>query len=143
MRLNFINPRHLGWFISLMAPIVMTGHAHATSSIECSGINTDADVSILIGAGPVLNALEVSVGLNDRVISTYSDTKFEHGNIVQFQANEYELNVDLIDDQAAVLLASVRIIRYGGENDGSAEPFQIGYLAIDGEPVVGITCDGP
>lgn len=143
MRLNFINPHHLGWLIAIVAPLVITGHAHATSSIECSGINTDAEVSILIGAGPVLNALEVSVGLNERVISTYADTKFEHGNIVQFQANEYELNVDLIDDQAEVLLASVRMVRYDGENVGSAEPFQIGYLAIDGEPVVGITCDGP
>lgn len=129
--------RHLAWIIAFLA---ITSHAHATSNIGCTGIDADADVDILIGAGPVLNALEVTVGLDERVISTYSDTKFEHGNIVQFHANEHELSLDLMDDQAAVLLASVRILRYEDNENG---PFQIGYLRVNGAPPVGITCVGP
>lgn len=137
MKSNIITPRHLAWIIAFIA---MTGHAHATSNIGCTGIGSDADVNILIGAGPVLSALEVSVGLGERVISTYSDTKFEHGNIVQFHANEHELSLDLMDDQAEVLLASVRILRY---DDNENEPLQVGYLHVNGAQPVGITCVGP
>lgn len=137
MKRKTVMLRHLGWIIAFMA---MTAHAHATSNIGCTGIGSDADVDILIGAGPVLNALEVTVGLDERVISTYSDTKFEHGNIVQFHANEHELSLDLMDDQAAELLVSVRILRY---DDNENEPFQIGYLQVEGAPPVGITCGGP
>lgn len=137
MKRNIISPRYLAWVIALLA---MSGHAHATSNIGCSGIGSDADVNILFGAGPVLNALEVTVGLDEQIISTYSDTKFEHGNIVQFHANEHELSLDLMDDQAIELLASVRILRF---DDNENEPFQIGYLHVNGAPPVGITCVGP
>lgn len=129
--------RHLGWIIALIA---MTGHAQATFNIECTGIDSDAGVSILIGAGPVSNALEASVFLNKRYITTYTHINEEHGNIVQFYANKHELGLDLMDDQAEVLLASVRILRYA---DDENEPFQIGYLQIDGAPPVGVTCVGP
>lgn len=138
MKRNFVKLRYLAW---LVACIIPTGYAHATSNIECSG--TDADVSILIGAGPVLNALEASVALGDRYITTYPHQDGEHGNIVQFHANEYELSMDMMDDQAEELLASVRILKYIDKNDNDAEPFQIGYLRVSGSPPVGITCLGP
>ncbi len=132
--------RNAGWIIALMAA---TGQAHATSNIECTGVNSDAGVSILIGAGPVLNALEASVALNERYITTYKHQEGEHANIVQFKANEYEVQLDLMDDQAEVLLASVRILKFIDKNNDESEPYQIGYMHLNGSQAVGITCEGP
>lgn len=132
--------RHLVWFIAFMT---ISSHANATSNIECSGIDADADVSILLGAGPVLNALEASVSLDERYITTYTHQDAEHGNIVQFHANEDELSLDLMDDQAEELIASVRIVRHYDEANDESEPLQIGYLRVGNQIAVGITCVGP
>lgn len=122
---------------------ILTGHAHATSNLECTGIESDAGISILFGAGPVLNALEASVSLGERYITTYTHQDAEHASIAQFHANKNELSLDLMDEQAEVLIASVRILRYYDETNDKSEPLQIGYLRINGASPVGITCEGP
>lgn len=140
MKLKTIICRSL---IGVFALSATTNYANATSNIECTGIEADASASILIGAGPVLNALEASVSIGERYITTYTHIDAEHANIVQFLANKDELSLDLMDEQAEELIASVRILRYYDETNDKSEPLQIGYLHINGASPVGITCEGP
>jgi len=118
----------------------MTTPAQATSSIGCQGINSDAAVNILFGAGPLLNPLSVDVFFGDREISTQPRDGVEKAAILQFFANDNELTLELMDEQADQHLVTVRLLRL---LDGDAEPLQIGFLNIHGSGPVGITCDGP
>ena len=124
----------------LVSLAFMSKPGYATSSISCEGIGTDASVSILFGAGPMLNALEVDATLGDRAISTRERDGAEIAIILQFSADEKELNLELMDDQADQHLASIRLLRH---IDDDAEPVQIGLLSFTNSSPVGIICTGP
>lgn len=122
--------------------IFLLGTASATTNMECQGINSDASVSILFGAGPLLSALEVDVSLGGKVISTRGRDGAEAANILQFSADTKELRLDLMDDQAEQHLASIRLLRHldDEDNDGG---IQIGLLKFKQFSPVGVTCIGP
>ncbi|MGJ8529942.1 hypothetical protein [Maritalea sp.] len=126
--------------ILLVSLNVMPTSGYATSSIGCEGINSDAAVSILFGAGPMLNAIEVEASLGDRAISTRELDGAEKAYILQFSADQRQLSLELMDDQADQHLASVRLLRH---LDDETDYLQIGILSFNGSAPVAITCFGP
>jgi len=125
-------------FWSTLLVLLSAGQAFATSSLECSGIGTDAGVSILFGAGPMLNAIEADVFIDQRGISTRQYQDVERAAIMQFSADQNQLRLELMDDQADKHLATVHIVR---QIDGANEPVQVGILNIIGVQPVSIVCD--
>ncbi len=123
----------LAWGLATADP------AHAALSIGCTDMKSDSSVEILLGAGPVPNFLSVTVVLGDRRLTTVPDQPGEQVRIAQAYDDGEVVRVDLVDPQAQNKVAVIRIIRA----DDKAGPFQIGYVQIDGNPAVGITCEGP
>lgn len=118
----------------------ISGQAWATSSLFCSGIDTDVSAQILFGGGPILNALEATVGVAKTEITTRTDLTDQPAAIVQFKGNDDEIHLDLVDSQATIVLASLRVLRF---DNGVDEPLQIGYVKIAANPPAAIRCEGP
>ena len=114
--------------------------ALATSSLECSGVGADAGATVLFGAGPMLNAIDADVYLDDRFIATRPFDNAERAYILQFKGDDKSIYVELMDDQADKHLATLRVLRHMDE-DG--EPLQVGILHIKGKPPVSVNCEGP
>ena len=129
-------------FLSIVFAVlaIVPGTASATTNMECGGINSDAQVTILFGAGPLLAALEADVILGDEVISTREREGAEPAYILQFSANDRELLLELMDDQADQHLATIRLLRHLSDED---EGLQVGILRFKDAKPVGITCIGP
>ncbi len=129
--------------LSLAAGLVwgatLAGPAHATQSIGCTDMKSDSSVDILFGAGPIPNFLSVTVIVGDRRLTTVPGQPGEQVTIAQAYDDGEVVRVDLIDLQAQNKVAAIRIIRA----DDEAGPFQIGYVQIEGNVAVGITCEGP
>ncbi|MEO0544146.1 MAG: hypothetical protein AAFY99_10050 [Pseudomonadota bacterium] len=119
---------------------VATSPASATTTMFCDGIGSDVSVQILFGGGPILNALEATIGIGKTDITTRVDLTDQPATIVQFKGTEEEIQLDLVDSQATVVLASLRIVR---TDDGENEPVQVGYVAVLGNPPAAIECEGP
>ncbi len=128
----------LSFALALMAFI--PGTANATTNMECEGINSDAEVTILFGAWPLLAALEADVVLGDKVISTRGREGADAAYIVQFRADAKEMTLELVDDQADQHLATIRLLRHLSVED---EGLQVGILRFKDAKPVGITCIGP
>lgn len=114
--------------------------ASATTNMFCTGIDSDADIAILFGGGPVLNALEAEVFFAGKAVSTRGRDDAENAVIAQFSADRRQLRLELINDQADQLLATIRLLRHLDDN---GEPVQIGLLQFGNSKPVGITCEGP
>lgn len=113
--------------------------AHATQSITCTDMKFDSSVDILLGAGPVSNVLRVSVAIGERELTT--DASLPGEQVVKAQSfDDGEVfRIDLMDLQATKRIAAIRLLR--GEHDSA--PLQIGFVQIEDEPPVGISCVGP
>ncbi|WP_299474580.1 hypothetical protein [uncultured Roseibium sp.] len=120
--------------------LLLTSQANATHNMFCSGIDSDTDVTILFGAGPVLAPLEADIYFDGKAISTRDRENAEDATIVQFSADDEHLRMQLINDQADTLLATVRVLRHFNDDE---EPVQIGLLQFGASTPVGITCEGP
>jgi hypothetical protein len=123
--------------VFLTAPL--SNHAHATQSISCTDMKFDSGVDIVLGAGPVPNVLSVSVAVGERQLTTEPGLPGEQVAIAQSYDDGEVFRVDLIDLQATRLVAAIRLLR--GDHDSM--PLQIGFVQIEGEPPVGISCEGP
>ncbi len=113
--------------------------AHATQAIGCTDMKSDSSVEILLGAGPVPNFLSVTIVLGDRRLTTVPGQPGEQVAIAQAYDDGEVVRVDLVDLQAQTRVAAIRIIRA----DDKAGPFQTGYVQLEGDVAVGITCEGP
>ena len=107
----------------------------------CDGIGSDAEITVLFGAGPVLNIIDVSLSAGEHYISTQNREGATPAFIARDFADVETIKVDLMDDQASELLVSIRIVRSPYTDD--EEPFQIGYLQIGENRPLGVTCAGP
>ncbi|WP_420409288.1 hypothetical protein [Hoeflea sp.] len=117
----------------------LTGAAQATGSIACKDMKFDSSVEIVLGAGPVTNVISVTVSVGDRDVTTLPGFPGEPAAIAQAYDDGELFRIDLVDDQATRLLAEIRLLRA----DHDSMPLQIGYVRLEGEPPVGISCVGP
>lgn len=124
---------------ALVAGLTLSVPAKATVSIECSGLSSSAAVSLLLGAGPVPNFIQVSVAVGDRLLTTVAGQPGEQVTVAQAYDDGEIVRVDLVDLQATKQVAAIRILRA----DDKAGPFQIGYVQVDDDLPVAISCEGP
>ncbi|WP_394689434.1 hypothetical protein [Hoeflea sp.] len=122
-----------------MLAVPGTTPAHATQSITCTDMKSDSEVDILLGAGPVSNVLRVLIGVGERTLTTDANLPGEQVVVVQSFDDGEVFRIDLMDLQATKRIAAIRLLR--GEHDSA--PLQIGFVQIEGEPPVGISCTGP
>ncbi|MDP3527319.1 MAG: hypothetical protein Q8S27_22325 [Hoeflea sp.] len=123
--------------LMLLLPLALTGAAHATQSISCSDMKGDSGVDILLGAGPVPNVLAVSIALGGRLLTTEPTMPGEKMALAQAYDDGEIVRIDLMDDQVTRRVAIIRLVR-----SADAE-MQLGFVEVDGEPPVGVTCLGP
>jgi len=128
----------LGVGVLGMCVVGGAGPASATSAISCSAIDGGAGIDILFGAGPVPSVFAVTVSQQSRVLSTQGLPGTEPVSIARAFVDTETVKIDLLDDQAERLAASIRLLRSAGD-----EPLQIGYLKVENQPPVGVTCIGP
>lgn len=119
--------------------IALSVPAHATQSISCTDMKQDSSVDILLGAGPVPNVISVSISVAGRDLTTEPGLPGEKVSRVQSFDDGEVFRIDLVDLQATKRVAAIRLLR--GEHDSM--PLQIGFVQIEDEPPVGISCIGP
>lgn len=135
--------RHRYTVLTVIAAAILalpvTTPAHATQSITCTDMKFDSNIDILLGAGPVPNVLRVTIGIGERDLTT--DASLPGEQVVKAQSfDDGEVfRIDLMDLQATKRIAAIRLLR--GEHDSA--PLQIGFVQIEDEPPVGISCAGP
>ncbi|WP_305989477.1 hypothetical protein [Roseibium sp. MMSF_3544] len=117
---------------------LLASPASATSNMFCDGIDSGVEVNILFGAGPVLTIIDVTLSTETQYFSTQKRDGATPAWIARDFADDDMVKVDLIDDQASDLIASIRVVRSDDE-----EPYQIGYVQLTGSPTMGVTCVGP
>ena len=96
-------------------------------------------LGILLGAGPVSNVLSVTVDIGERHLTTVPGQPGEKAAIAQAFDDGEVFRIDLVDDQATKLMAIIRLIRA----DHDETPLQLGFVQIENDPPVGVSCVGP
>lgn len=127
----------LGW--GFLSTLVLVGPAQATQSISCLDMKSDSSVDILLGAGPVSKVLRVLIGVGERLLTTEPSLPGERVVIAQAFDDGEVFRIDLVDEQATKLVATIRLI-YA---DHDSLPLRIGFVRIGDDPAVGISCEGP
>lgn len=135
----FEKTRRLALLAMLAGGLTLAGPAHATGAIECGDPSSSTSVNILLGAGPVPNVLSVAIKAGGNRFTTVPGQPGEQLSIAQAYDDGEIVRIDLVDMQAQKRVAAVRILRA----DGEADPFQIGYVEINGHDPIGVTCEGP
>jgi hypothetical protein len=115
------------------------GAAQATVSITCSDMKSDSNLDIVLGAGPVPNVFSVQLSVGGREFTTEPALPGEPVSIAQAFDDGELFRIDLVDDQATRRVAVIRLLN--AEHD--AMPLRIGFLQIEDEPPVGVSCIGP
>ena len=118
---------------------VLAGPAHATVSISCADMKFDSSIDIVLGAGPVPNVFSVTVSAGGREFTTEPGLPGEPVSIAQAFDDGELFRIDLVDDQATRRVAAIRLLRA----DHDTMPLQLGFLQIEDEPPIGISCEGP
>ncbi|MEM5473024.1 hypothetical protein WNZ14_14925 [Hoeflea sp. AS60] len=113
--------------------------AHATVFISCTDMKFDSSLEIVLGAGPVPNVFSVSLSVGGREFTTGQGLPGEPLEIAQAYDDGEVFRIDLVDPQVTRRVAAIRLLR--GEHDEA--PLQIGFVQIEEEPPIGITCEGP
>ena len=121
------------------AALLLAGPAHATVSISCTDMKGDSSVDILLGAGPVSNVLSVTVDIGERHLTTVPGQPGEKAAIAQAFDDGEVFRIDLVDDQATKLMAMIRLLRA----DHDETPLQLGFVQIEDDAPVGVSCVGP
>ena len=125
----------LAWTLASM----VAGPAHATVSISCSDMKFDSSIDIVLGAGPVPNVFSVSLSVGGREFTTGPGLPGEPVAIAQAFDDGEVFRIDLVDDQATRRVAAIRLLRA----DHDTAPVQVGFVQIEDEPPIGISCVGP
>ncbi|MBU2484804.1 MAG: hypothetical protein KKG78_06935 [Alphaproteobacteria bacterium] len=118
---------------------MVAGPAHATVSISCSDMKFDSGIDIVLGAGPVPNVFSVSLSVGGREFTTVPGLPGEPVAIAQAFDDGEVFRIDLVDSQVTKRVAAIRLLRA----DHDTAPLQIGYVQIEDEPPIGISCVGP
>ncbi len=99
----------------------------------------DSSVHIVLGAGPVPNVLSVSIEMGDWELTTDPNLP---GDLV-VKAQDFDdgevFRIDLMDQQVTKRIAAIRLLRA----DHDTMPLQLGFIQIEDDPPVGISCIGP
>ena len=134
-------PAHLIRCLAAAAALTLplAGSAHATVAISCTDMKGDSGLDIVLGAGPVPNVYSIMLSVGDREFTTIEGMPGERVSVAQAFDDGELFRIDLIDDQATGLVATIRLLRA----DHDELPLQLGFVQIEGEPAVGLTCVGP
>ena len=124
---------------ALTSVMAIAGPAHATVSISCADMKFDSSIDIVLGAGPVPNVFSVTTSVGGREFSTAPGLPGEPVSVAQAFEDGEVVRIDLVDDQATRRVAAIRLLR--AEHD--TMPLQLGFLQIEEEPPIGISCEGP
>lgn len=119
--------------------LAVAGPAHATVSISCADMKFDSSIDIVLGAGPVPNVFSVTMSVGGREFSTEPGLSGEPVSIAQAFDDGEVFRIDLVDPQVTKRVAAIRLLR--AEHD--TMPLQLGFLQIEEEPPIGISCEGP
>ena len=119
--------------------LAIAGPAHATVSISCADMKFDSSIDIVLGAGPVPNVFSVTMSVGGREFSTEPSLPGEPVSIAQAFDDGEVFRIDLVDPQVTKRVAAIRLLR--AEHD--TMPLQLGFLQIEEEPPIGISCEGP
>ncbi len=118
---------------------MVAGPAHATVSISCSDMKFDSSIDIVLGAGPVPNVFSVSLSVGGREFTTGPGLPGEPVALAPAFDDGEVFRIDLVDDQATRRVAAIRLLRA----DHDTAPVQVGFVQIEDEPPIGISCVGP
>lgn len=99
----------------------------------------ESSLDIVLGAGPVPNVFSVSLSVGGREFTTVQGMPGEPVDIAQAYDDGEVFRIDLVDPQVTRRMAAIRLLR--GDHDES--PLQIGFVQIEEDPPVGISCVGP
>ena len=125
--------------LALALASMVAGPARATVSISCSDMKFDSSIDIVLGAGPVPNVFSVSLSVGGRDFTTAPGLPGEPVTIAQAYDDGEVFRIDLVDPQATKRVAAIRLLRA----DHDTAPVQIGFVQIEDEPPIGISCVGP
>jgi len=134
-----IRSRLITGLAALTSVLAIAGPAHATVSISCADMKFDSSIDIVLGAGPVPNVFSVTLSVGGRDFSTEPGLPGEPVSVAQAFDDGELFRIDLVDVQATRRVAAIRLLR--AEHD--TMPLQLGYLQIEDEPPIGISCEGP
>ncbi|PHR24773.1 MAG: hypothetical protein COA37_03190 [Hoeflea sp.] len=134
-----IRSRLITGLAALTSVLAIAGPAHATVSISCADMKFDSSIDIVLGAGPVPNVFSVTMSVGGREFSTEPGLPGEPVSVAQAFDDGELFRIDLVDDQATRRVAAIRLLR--AEHD--TMPLQLGFLQIEDEPPIGISCEGP
>lgn len=134
-----IRPTFLTFIAVAASVLAFSAPAQATVSISCTDMKFDSSLDIVLGAGPVPNVFSVTVSVGGREFTTVPGLPGEPVAIAQSFDDGEVFRIDLVDDQATRRVVAIRLLR--GEHDLS--PLQLGFVQIEDEPPIGISCVGP
>jgi len=126
-------------FMAAALVVPFASPAHATVSISCTDMKFDSSLEIVLGAGPVPNVFSVSLSAGGREFTTGPGRPGEPVDIAQAFDDGEVFRIDLVDPQVTKRVAAIRLIR--GEHEDA--PLQLGFIQIEEEPPIGISCVGP
>ena len=113
--------------------------AWATVSISCTDMKNDSGIDIVFGAGPVPNVFSVSLSVGGREFTSAPGLPGEPVTIAQAYDDGEVFRLDLVDPQVTKRVAAIRLLRA----DHDTAPVQVGFVQIEDEPPIGISCVGP
>ena len=113
--------------------------AWATVSISCTDMKNDSGIDIVLGAGPVPNVFSVSLSVGGREFTAGPGLPGEPVTIAQAYDDGEVFRIDLVDPQVTKRVAAIRLLRA----DHDTAPVQVGFVQIEDEPPIGISCVGP
>lgn len=129
----------LASFAAAALAVSLATPARATQSITCTDLKFESSIEIVLGAGPVPNVFSVRISMGDRQLTTEAGFPGEVVSKAQNFDDGELFRIDLVDQQATRRVAAIRLLR--GDHD--TMPIQIGFVQIEDDPPVGITCEGP
>jgi hypothetical protein len=133
-------PRRAGALALLGFGAFAAAPAEATGSLACSAIDgSGASVEMNVTLSPVEAPLWIRVSLKDELWSSLPDDNATQVAISQAFSDATELSVDVADEQAERIVASLRVLRT--EHDEAR--YQFGYLYLLGRGVFPVSCEGP
>ena len=110
----------------------------ATSAIVCYSTEPDAEIRILLGAGPILNVYTVSINSGGKSYDTEAGSD-EKLILAQAHFDDSQFRLVFMDSDALTNTATVHVVRHSPPD---AEPLQVGYARV-GKQAFTIRCDGP
>ncbi len=134
-----IRPAFASFTVAAALAFTFASPAHATVFISCTDMKFDSSLEIVLGAGPVPNVFSVSLAVGGREFTTQVGLPGEPLDIAQSYDDGEVFRIDLVDPQVTKRVAAIRLVR--AEHDTA--PLQIGFVQIEDEPPIGITCEGP